>query len=292
MRAQRAAEDRGDVAGRGQQRLEVDAGVDAHLVQHRDEVLRGDVARGAGRDGAPAELAEARLEGLAAGFERRQDVREALAARVVEVGGQLDLGPELGACVLEEPAHLARVGHPGRVAEPDLLGPGVAQSARDPEHARLGDVALVGAAEADADHPLAAQARLAGAAEHALEAAERLLDRAVDVLAVVRLAGAQEDVDLVEPVAQRQRVLQPPLVRDQHRQAHVVRHVDAGEHVGRVGQLRDDVRPHEARDLQPLEAGRCEQLDQPHLIVGRHHLGLVLEPVPGPDLADVDVHGG
>ncbi len=68
---------------------QVDAGLDAHLVQHRDEVLGGDVAGRARRHRAAAELAEARLEAVDPGLERRQHVREPLAARVVEVRGQL-----------------------------------------------------------------------------------------------------------------------------------------------------------------------------------------------------------
>src|SRR4029077_2134397 len=108
-------------------------------------------------DRAAAELAEARLERLAAAFERRKDVRQPLPAGVVEVRGQLDAGAEGVARVLEEAADLARVGHSGRVAEPDLLRARVDQSPRDGEHARLGHVALVRAAEADADHALATQ---------------------------------------------------------------------------------------------------------------------------------------
>ena len=97
----------------------------------------------------------------------------------------------------------ARVGHAGRVAEADLLRAGVAQPARDREHALGRHVALVGAAEGDRDHALAAQPPAPRAAEHALEPGQRLLDRAVDVVAVVRLGGRQEHVDLVEAVALR-----------------------------------------------------------------------------------------
>ena len=69
--------------------LEVDPRLVAHLVEHRDEVLGRDVAGGPGRDRAPAQLAERRLERAHAGVERGQDVGEARPARVVEVGGQL-----------------------------------------------------------------------------------------------------------------------------------------------------------------------------------------------------------
>ena len=63
----------------------------------------------------------------------------------------------------EELAHLRRVGHAGGVAEADLLGPGGAQAAGDLEHPLGRHVALVGAAEGDRDHALAAQALAAGA---------------------------------------------------------------------------------------------------------------------------------
>src|SRR6266540_5287913 len=83
--AQRTSEHTLDVAARLEQRLDVDARLDAHLVQHRDQVLRRDVAGGAGRDGAAAELAEARLEALDPGVQRGQHVSQPLTARVVEV---------------------------------------------------------------------------------------------------------------------------------------------------------------------------------------------------------------
>ncbi len=106
-------------------------GVDAHLVQHRDEVLGGDVAGRARRHRAATQLAEARLEAVDSGLQRGEHVREALSARVVEVRGQLELLAQLDARSGEELAHLARVGHPGRVAEADLLGARVAQACRD-----------------------------------------------------------------------------------------------------------------------------------------------------------------
>ena len=89
----------------------------------------------------------------------------------------------------EELAHLARVGHAGRVAEADLLArPRRRSRAAMLEHPLGRHVALVGAAEDDRDHALAAQPRLARAAETRSQPGQRLRDRAVDVLAVVGLA--------------------------------------------------------------------------------------------------------
>ena len=72
--------------------------------------------------------------------------------------------------------------------KPISCAPARDEPAGDVEDALGRHVALVGAAEGDGDDALAAQPLLAGAAQHALEPGERLLDRAVDVLAVVGLA--------------------------------------------------------------------------------------------------------
>ena len=107
-----------------EQRLEVDAGLDPHLVEHRDQILGGDVAGRARRHRTAAELAEARLEALDPALERGEHVRQPLAAGVVEVRGQLDPGAEPLGRLLEEPPDRDRVRHPGGVAEADLLGTG------------------------------------------------------------------------------------------------------------------------------------------------------------------------
>src|SRR6516165_5123516 len=58
----------------GDQRLQVDSGLDPHLREHRDEVLAGDVAGRARRHRAAPELPERRFEAADAGFERGQAV--------------------------------------------------------------------------------------------------------------------------------------------------------------------------------------------------------------------------
>src|SRR5213596_4252916 len=58
----------------GDERLEVDPRLDPHLVEHRHEVLAGDVAGRARGDGAATELAKARLEARDAGAQRGQRV--------------------------------------------------------------------------------------------------------------------------------------------------------------------------------------------------------------------------
>jgi hypothetical protein len=83
----------------------------------------------------------------------------------VEVSGQLRsfAAGGSGAAIVEpftgerkEAAHLYGVGHPGGVAEADLLRAGVAQARGDLEDALRIHAALVGTAEGGRDHALAA----------------------------------------------------------------------------------------------------------------------------------------
>ncbi len=205
----------------------------------------------------------------------------------MEVGGQLDPTEAL-ARRGEELVHLARVGHPRRVAEADLGAAGGGEPLGDLEDALRRHLALVGTAEGGRDHALAAQPRLAGARQRPLEPAQRLLDRAIDVAAVVRLRSGEEDVDLVEALAHRQRSVEAALVGDQDREGDALGALDRGQHPLRVGELGDHVGTHEGGDLQPREAAGREHVDQPHLVGGVDRLRLVLEAVAGADLADAD----
>ena len=56
------------------------------------------------------------------------------------------------------------------------------------------------------------------------------------------------------------------------------------EHLGGVGELGDHVGAHEARHLEPPQAGARERVDQLDLARGGDHLGLVLEAVARADL--------
>ena len=169
-----------------EQAQQIDPRLDPHLVQHRDDVLGGNVAGRARRHRAAAQLAEARLEGVDALLQRSEQVGESLAAGVVKVGGQLDSAEAL-ARRREELPHLARVRHPGGVPEGDLGAAGRGQPRGDPKDALRRHLPLVGTAEGGRDHTLAAQPRLAGALQRPLQPAQRLLYRGVDVAAVVGL---------------------------------------------------------------------------------------------------------
>ena len=187
------------------------------------------------------------------------------------------------------------IGHPRRVAERDLLAARVGQALRDLEHALLGHLALVGAAERDRDHALAAQARCAGPRDDLLQPRERLLDRAVDVLAVVRLARREEQVDLVEQPLAR-------LLLDRERRARALSRSGSAPCRRRRRRARSSAAP--ARRRRAAGSRRAARTRSPragcspvrerqsisaHLVGGVDDLGLVLEAVARADLADANV---
>src|SRR5215218_920107 len=176
----------------------------------------------------------------------------------------------------------------GHRAAAELGAAGSGQPLGDRQHALGIDLALVGTAERDRDDRLAAQALAERAGDDLLEPGQRLLYRAVDVRAAVALRRGQEEVDLAERLAQLERVVEAALVRDQDRDGHLVGDVGAAQHLRSVGELWDDVGADEARHLEALQARAREHLDQPHLVVGRDGLGLILEAVARADLADAD----
>ncbi len=216
MRAERATEHLLGLRRGGDQLRQVDPGCHAHLLQHRHQILGGDVAGRPGWDRATPELAEGALERVDALLERRQHVRKALSTSVVEVRGELGIR-ETHSGGREELAHLARVGHPGRVPEGDLLAAEAHEPLGDLEDALGRNLALVWAAEAGRDHALAAQPHIPGGGDRALQVGQRLVDRAIDVLAVVGLGGREEEVRFLEAVAELECVLEALPVRDQHR---------------------------------------------------------------------------
>ena len=114
-------------------------------------------------------------------------------------------------------------------------------------------------------------------------------DDATERLTLRRLCVS--DADRKTPTSSKcsrscQRVVHAARVRHEHAARDAGRQVDRGEHLGGVRQLRDDVGAHEARDLDAPQPAAREALDQRDLVGGRDDLGLVLQPVARPHLAD------
>ena len=168
----------------------IDAGRHAHLVQHRDEVLGGDVAGRPGRHRAPAELAEARLERLAPPPRARRARWPGPGRACCGSGRSARRRAERARGRRAKNSRTCRgLAMPVVSPKPISSQPARGQPLGDLEHALGRHLALVGTAEATSrSRPRSAGPRLARAAEHALEPGQRLGDRAVDVLAVVGLA--------------------------------------------------------------------------------------------------------
>src|ERR1700683_3862765 len=120
-------------AGRTDQGRQRTPGGYAHLLEHADQILRGDVSGGSRRHGAAAEFAEAGFKAGAPRLDCRVRVGQSLPPGVVKVGGHLDTGQSFD-CGGEELADIGGIGHPRGVAEPDFAGAGSCELLGDVEH--------------------------------------------------------------------------------------------------------------------------------------------------------------
>ena len=244
-----------------------------------------------GVSGLPPELAERRLERVDPLLERGQHVGQPLAARVVEVGRQLDAVEPLAAPAAKNSRDLARVRHPGRVAEGDLLAAGLREPLGDLEHARR----AAPRPRRDSRRPteITPSQRSPSAARRARPSARGpSSDSAIERLTFLRLWVSDAERKTFTS-SKRSRWASarssPLLVRDQHRVAR------------RRRAARSPPAPPSASESCGITSGRTnevtssrrsprvgEHADQPHLVGGGDHLGLVLEPVARADLANPD----
>ena len=184
---------------------------------------------------------------------------------------------------------LARVGHPGRVAEADLLAAGGGEPLGDLEDPLGRHLALVGAAEARwRSRPRsAAPPRAPRASVRSSPASDSSIER----LTFLRLwVSEAERKTLISSKRSRSSSARssPRSLGISTEKATPSRRSNAastssasascGITSGRTNEVTSSRR----------RPGRREQVDQPHLVGGGDHLGLVLEAVAGPDLADPD----
>ena len=266
-----------------------------HLVQHRDEVLGGDVAGRAGRDRAAAELAEARLERASRPASSAASTLASPCPRVLwKCAVSSTSSPSASRAAGKNVAHLGRVGHPGRVAEADLLRARVAQPARRSRtRARGGTWPSYGQPKATRDHRLAAQPLPRGRGR--APAPARLSDSSTERLTLWRLCVSDAD---------RKTLISWKRSRSAQRVAPArARWGSARDSATSSGtSMRASTSAASAScgitsartklvDLEPLQPGarRAASISR-DLVVGRDDLGLVLEAVARADLADRDVH--
>ena len=242
-----------------------------------DEVLRRDVAGRPGREGAAAEAADGGVEDARTGLERGEAVRVARVARVVAV--------ESGRpCLPDERTDRGRSRDSDRVGKDDL-GP-VREPQREFGHRARIDASLERTAERARDRHR--RRRLARCTEDRVDALDRLRKRRVSVPEIEGLGRRERRVDAVESGGAE--ALPASFVEDEARALDALAPVHALDHVLRAGHLRDAVGADEAHSLDPAQPGRREAVDELRASLRRQHLGLVLEPVPRPDVADEDLH--
>jgi hypothetical protein len=280
----------GDDLPRRDELLEIDARTQAHGLEHEDEVFGDDVAGRARRVRAAADPALRRIECRHAGVERGDDVREPLAARVVQVRAA-DPVADLPLQAREHPLHLCRVAVASRVGEADGVGTRPRQAHGDLHHPVLGHRTFHRAAERRGDVRLDADARPRRQAvpqgAHAHHFLDRFLRRPAEVRHRMLARSGDRQRELVGTRSDRSfRALE---IGDQGE------HGEAGElprlahDLFGVGHLRQQLRRHERPDLDLGQARVGERADPRELCRGRHRPLDALQPVARADLAHQDV---
>src|SRR4051812_1224872 len=271
-----ASEDAFEPLCHADQPVEVDPGPDTFAVEEVDEVLGGDVAGRAGREGAAAQAADRRLEDRRTGLERRVCVGEPGVAGVVEVDADGHAEPLRGR---HEVAGLAGDTDADRVREDDLAG-----SSGDAALGQLEDPGRIdrpferapeGDTEGDADREVGLDP---------LELGHGLVDRAVRVPPVEGLGCAEGEVDCVEPGCDQ--ALISSLVQDETRIDDAIPALEGPDDLLRPAHLRNAFGAHEADRLDAAKTGGGEPVHQVRPGLGVKRVGLVLEPVARPDVAD------
>ena len=250
------------------------------------EVLGRDVPGGAGREGASPEPADRGVEDGRPGLERRERVRVARAAGVVEVAADRD--SELRGLRDERP-HLSRDRHSDRVGEEDRVRGALGDALGEAKHPSLVDPPLERAPERDADDHGGADPVRPRPRDDPVGRCDRLVDRRVLVSPVERLGRAEGEPDLVQPAGGQ--ALVSALVQREPCRDDPVPAFDRRDDVLRARHLRHAAWVDEARDLDGRETRGHESVDEVGPHIGGEHVRLVLEAVPRPDVDDGHARG-
>ena len=279
------------------QRVEIDAGADAHLLAEQHVFLGADIARRAlrPREGAAAEAAHRAVELRHAEAQAGMRVRDREAAGVVQVQRDAQMRParaHRADAALDpdrrRPAHGVRERD---VGDRGAAFPGDGEAIGDGLHDRLRrDIALVVAAEgghhADPRHRDAGRLVRPRLLAHGVQV---LGMAAVEVLAAEGVRRAEADrADHAQPILERQRAVQAILVEPERGIVDAgLRPEAAGDRLG-IRPARDEPRIDEAADLDVVEPGLGQRLDQRDLVGGGDRAGLDLEALARAFLEDVD----
>ena len=270
------------------QDVEVEPGIETHLVHHVHHVLGGDVTGGPGRERAAAHPTEAGVEHPHANFDGRRDVGQRGVAGVVEVAPQHDVGGLLGGA-LEQGGHLG--GHPDAdgVGQGHLVGLGLGQLGHDSQHPVGVDPPLVRAAAHCRHGHRGADPGRPGRVGDGPPPLDRLGHRGPLVRLREGLGGHHHPAHLVG--ARFDGPLHSPLVEHERAVADTLGAGHAGHDRLAVGHLGHRLGADEAGRLDPGVAGRDQALDQPHLLRSAEVGGVGLEAVAGGDIHNLDALG-
>ncbi len=217
-------------------------------------------------------------------LEGGRHVRQRGSPRVVKVHRQplrRDPGVQQGA---HDPAHIRGPCHPDGVADAHLLDAELHQLLRDADHRRLGDFALVRAAECGRDVGARPEPPFTDPGHHGGEGGHRVRDRHADVVLHEGLGRGGEEADGVRPRVER--ACHAALVGDQHRVADTGPALECAHQLVGISELRDRLRRYEGGRLDLSQAGIGQEGDEVELRLGRDRPLLVLQAVSRADLVD------
>src|SRR6185312_1409173 len=270
------------------QLVEIDAGFDAHALQHICDVFAGHVAGRAFCVGAAAGTGDRTVHHAYTFFEAHEDVRKRLVVGVMEVHGQR-LHRDFVRHRVQHCAGFHRRTDTDGIAQRNFVAAKLVQAFRNTHHIADGHLALIWAAEYGghvAAHP---NAFGAGALQHRAEPFDGFVDRGVDVLLVEGFAGGREyrnagDARLARAVVaahvgHQRRVIDPGFA------------IDTGIDFLSVRELRHPLRADETGRLDGLQATRRKAIDQFDLDRRRYHGLFVLQAVAGANFNDADMIG-
>jgi hypothetical protein len=253
-----AVEPARDAPAQVEQLRQVDPGGDAHAFEHEDKVFGVDVAAGAGRMRAAADAGQAGVEARDADLQRRIRIREPHAARVVEMAAPQPVARDAQG-TLEQAAHHRRIGIADGVGKAHTVGAGIEQRLHQPQHFVRRDMALQRAAEgcAHAAVDQCLRARRVARRTHAGDLRHHLVGRLAQVGKAVRVAGRERHHHQVGLA--RDGPFGALEIGHQHRGEQARQRLRIREQLGRVGQLRQQMRGHERAHLDlalPRPRGR------------------------------------
>ena len=265
LRGQLVADERRRRARRLGELVEIDAGLDAHRVQHRDDILGREVARRARRVRTAAEPARRRVDRRDAHLQRDEAVRERGALRVVEVHRDRVGADASRARAPSTSSTCARVRDADRVAERDLIDAEVAQLA-DERRRRAADRPRprTGSRSTSTRTRAPARPRRARAARPPRTPSSV---SAIVLLTFFLLCVSDADMNTaISFMPDASAVSRPRAVRHERAHPHAGGRVHAARDLGGIRELRNPLRRHEARDLDRANARGDERVDEADLV--------------------------